>query len=407
MVKLLILADDFTGALDTSVQFAKKGAVSSVIVTPEIDFSAVDANVRVLVVDTETRHLSCNDAGKIVSQITGQAVKAGIPYIYKKTDSALRGNVGAELAAVAKLAGGCIHFVPAFPEMGRTTIHGIQYVNGVPLAKSVFGEDPFEPTLISSVPDILRQGTSMPVTLVESQDAPESGSGIILYDAASQSDIKKIAVSLYNKKKLHVLAGCAGFASVLADLLPLSDTKAPPPVYPDRLLMLCGSVNPVSMLQMDHAEKLGIPRIHLPLRLLEDGIGTGDNLQKLTDDWIRTLEQKHILILDVNPPAISKSRPDVRKEERLKVADHLGLLLKRLLDDGVTATLLLTGGDTVLGVMRNLSVNSLEPLEELLPATVISRFRYQDSCYYCITKSGGFGRPDLILDLAKILHVDS
>jgi uncharacterized protein YgbK (DUF1537 family) len=405
MVKLLILADDFTGALDTSVQFTKKGAVSSVIVTPEIDFSAVDANVRVLVVDTETRHLSCNDAGRIVTQIAGQAVKAGIPYIYKKTDSALRGNVGAELAAVAELAGGCIHFVPAFPAMGRTTIHGIQYVNGVPLAKSVFGEDPFEPTLISSVPDILRQGTSMPVTLVENQEAPEFGSGIILYDAASQADIKKIAVSLDNKKKLHVLAGCAGFASVLADVLPLSDSKVLPPVYPDCLLMLCGSVNPVTMLQMDHAEKLGIPRIHLPLRLLKDGIGTGDNLQKLTNDWIRTLEQKHILILDVNPPAISQNRPDVRKEERLKVADHLGLLLKTLLDKGVASTLLITGGDTVLGAMRNLSVSVLEPLEELLPATVISRFQYHGSYYYCITKSGGFGSPDLISDLITILHI--
>lgn len=406
MVKLLILADDFTGALDTSVQFAKKGAVSSVIVTPEINFSAVDSNVRVLVVNTETRHLSCNDAGRIVSQIVRQAAKAGIPYIYKKTDSALRGNVGAELAAVAELTGGCIHFVPAFPEMGRTTIHGIQYVNGVPLAKSVFGEDPFEPTLISSVPDILRQGTSMPVTLVENQEAPESGSGIILYDAVSQADIKKIAASLNNKNKLHVLAGCAGFASVLADVLPLSDAKTPPPVYPDRLLMLCGSVNPVTMLQMDHAEKSGTPRIHLPLCLLKNGIGMGDDIQKSIDDWIRTLEQKHILILDVNPPAISKSRPVVRKEARLKVADHLGLLLKNLLDDGVTATLLLTGGDTVLGVMKNLSVNALEPLEELMPATVISRFRYRGSCYYCITKSGGFGSPDLILDLAKILHIN-
>lgn len=38
MILLLIIADDFTGALDTGVQFAAHGVSTRVIVDPEVDF---------------------------------------------------------------------------------------------------------------------------------------------------------------------------------------------------------------------------------------------------------------------------------------------------------------------------------------------------------------------------------
>ena len=51
MLLLLILADDFTGALDTGVQFAACGIPTRVVVGEQVDFAANDAAV--LVVDTE------------------------------------------------------------------------------------------------------------------------------------------------------------------------------------------------------------------------------------------------------------------------------------------------------------------------------------------------------------------
>ena len=100
MTFLLIIADDFTGALDTGVQFAACGISTKVVVDPETDLSGDRAQV--LVVDTETRHLPAGEARSVVLRLAVRARKAGIPYIYKKTDSALRGNIGAELEAVAE-----------------------------------------------------------------------------------------------------------------------------------------------------------------------------------------------------------------------------------------------------------------------------------------------------------------
>ncbi len=53
-----------------------------------------------------------------------------------------------------------------------------------------------------------------------------------------------------------VLAGCAGFAAFLPELLGLSDgSVVETPQLDPRLLVLCGSVNPITLRQMDTAEQ--------------------------------------------------------------------------------------------------------------------------------------------------------
>mgnify|MGYP000791884948 FL=1 len=143
MLRLLMIADDFTGALDTGVQLAAHGIPTQVVVG-QADLSACSSTV--LVVDTETRHLPAAKAAEAVARLTRSAVENGVGCIYKKTDSALRGNIGAELAALLKASGARnLPFLPAFPQIGRTTKKGVHYIDGVPVNESPFGIDPFEP----------------------------------------------------------------------------------------------------------------------------------------------------------------------------------------------------------------------------------------------------------------------
>ena len=94
VTQILVISDDLTGALDTGIQFCAGEAVVRV----GTDLGETEAQV--LIVDAETRHLSARDAWRVVYHLARQARERGIPYVYKKTDSALRGNVGAELRAV-------------------------------------------------------------------------------------------------------------------------------------------------------------------------------------------------------------------------------------------------------------------------------------------------------------------
>lgn len=125
MPRLLIIADDFTGALDTGVQLAKRGIDTLVAVMRD---GRVDlrAPCQVLVVNTESRHIPPLEARARVTAVVQSAPAAGFTHIYKKTDSTLRGNIGTELAAVlGNVAATELIFVPAFPKLGRFTIDGL------------------------------------------------------------------------------------------------------------------------------------------------------------------------------------------------------------------------------------------------------------------------------------------
>ena len=105
MIQLFILADDFTGGLDTGVQFAEKGIRTRVVTNPDVDLEQAAQGCQVLVMVAETRHLFARDAFEIVYRIVKKCAGLGVPYLYKKTDSALRGNIGAELSAALKASG--------------------------------------------------------------------------------------------------------------------------------------------------------------------------------------------------------------------------------------------------------------------------------------------------------------
>lgn len=118
MLRLLMIADDFTGALDTGVQLAAHGIPTQVVVG-QADLSACSSTV--LVVDTETRHLSAAKAAEAVARLTRSAVENGVGCIYKDGFRPAR-NIGAELAALLKASGARnLPFLPAFPQIGRTT----------------------------------------------------------------------------------------------------------------------------------------------------------------------------------------------------------------------------------------------------------------------------------------------
>ena len=75
MLRLLMIADDFTGALDTGVQLVAHGIPTQVVVG-QADLSACSSTV--LVVDTETRHLPAAKAAKAVEELTRSAVENGV-----------------------------------------------------------------------------------------------------------------------------------------------------------------------------------------------------------------------------------------------------------------------------------------------------------------------------------------
>lgn len=408
MVRLLIIADDFTGALDTGVQFAARGAETRVVTDPDYDFSRAGAQVQVLVLDAETRHLDPEAAYRVVFRAVRSALAAGFTHIYKKTDSALRGNVGAELTAVIDSAGADrLAFLPALPRMNRITRGGVHYIDGVPVAESVFGKDPFEPVRASAVAEILAAQSRAPVILHAPGEAAE-GPGIHVYDAETDEELLQTGRRLA-PEGLRLCAGCAGFASALAELLELEGTPPGLPRLVPALFVACGSVNPVTLRQMEEAEKAGFSHIRLtPKQKLEPSWPETPDCAAAVSSWLKEAGERGRLILDVNDPpgrddtaAYAKERGLTTEDLRVRISSQLGQLVRRLLEGGLDATLLCTGGDTLLALMRTVGTAELLPVCELDAGAVLTAFVYQGKPYHIISKSGGFGSPDLFIRLAR------
>lgn len=411
MIKLLIIADDFTGALDTGVQFAAHGVRTRVVAGPEVNFDVSRAEV--LAVDTETRHLPARQAYDTVAQLTAQAEQAGVPYIYKKTDSALRGNIGAELTALLRASGRRqLPFLPAFPQTGRVTVGGIHLVDGVPVTESPFGTDPFAPVCHDRVTELIAEQSDVPAhsfPALPSGGPVRSEEGILVFDGSSPADLLSTGRQLLNTGGLHIMAGCAGFATVLPELLGMAkDVRRQPPELDPRLLVVCGSVNPITVNQLKAAEQAGFTHIYLtPEQKLEAGHWQSPQGQRSFQDIHRSLEENPLCIIDTNDVgsnALTKAYAFARgirtEDVRLGVARSIGYLVGALFTSPALGTLLITGGDTLLQCMECVGVRELEPVCELEKGVVLSQFTYKGCSRYVISKSGGFGQETLLADLA-------
>jgi uncharacterized protein YgbK (DUF1537 family) len=403
-VKLLILADDLTGAIDTSVQISELGISTRIITNTEVDLAAVVTSCSVLTIDTETRHKTPQQAEQLIFQLVQKAVSAGFSIIYKKTDSALRGNIGAELAALAKSYSRTVHFAPAFPRLGRLTQQGAQYINGLPVSQSVFGKDPFDPIHHSWLPDVIAQQSGIPVHIVnESDPIPPSSERpeILVYDSTTDSRLGEISRYLidYMSNKPLLLAGCAGFASHLGYYLE-KDSPVISRILPCEfgILVISGSLNPITREQIAVARKNGFAYISLHGKLLDTNRDQQAAIMKEIENVYRSNNR---IILEVGSETHSINCVNV--EEGLALAQSVGALIGHLFEEGFHSTILVTGGDTLMGVMNSMGVQDIKPICEIEPGVVYTITSLAGQSVGIIAKSGGIGSRDIFLKVQEFL----
>ncbi len=413
MIKLLLISDDFTGALDTGIQFAQYGAKTKIITTSNAEEYLFDKNgTEVLVINAETRHLPGEQAYKIVYNLTKSAVLAGVSHIYKKTDSGLRGNIGSELKALLDASEEkFLPFIPAYPQMNRVTIRGFHYIDGQPIRESVFGKDPFEPVISSDVRDLFDPDKTN-IELFSQRDRYKTEfdtSTIGIFDAKSDYDIQNIAEFLKNNNQLKIMAGCAGFASFLPQLLKFKKRNFSVPVPSQSLLVMCGSLNPISKAQIEYAERKGFGRIVLApgQQLEQDFLSSREGAL-----WVEALENTFmrypVVMMDTGVSDMSIANyenPVSLHDVRVSIASALGEIVKKLLDINCNHTLMIIGGDTLLGFFNQINCNEIYPVCEIEAGTVLSYINYKNQRLWIISKSGGFGKQDIIYKIAKKLKL--
>lgn len=407
MVKLLIIADDFTGALDTGVQFSKFGIRTMVTAVSETDLNKVDKELDVLVIDTESRYLTFEEAYQRLKNIIIAAQNADIPYIYKKVDSALRGNISAEIKAILDFSSKqTIPFLPAYPEMERVVIDGHLFIDEQLVSDSIFAHDPYEPVTESNISLRLKKEGDIDTTLVKNSYIPHEATGLLLFDSTSDADLKKQLTALDERDLLPISIGCAGFAKVLSQHLfnkhELIDYHLEAPI-----VVISGSVNDITKKQIEYAEEKKFPRLSLTVdQLLTTNYWESKQGRRDIKHYLDLIEEHSLVVFET---LSDKTMQQIKQIEttsasddstiRFNIGQSLGLLTKSLWENHSKGTFLFTGGDTLFQSMKVLGVNDIQPLVEMSTGVVLSSIKWKEKEIQVITKSGGFGHQELLEDM--------
>lgn len=409
MLKLVVIADDLTGALDTGVKFAKCG-IGTRIVTDEKLLNRI-AGEEVAVLCAPTRHVSPQDAYLDLYQLASQMIRAGIPFIYKKTDSVLRGNIGSELEALLRAGGNTpLPFIPAFPAMGRVTRGGVQLLNGVPISETEFRDDPLNPITTSNIKAIISKQSRVPVRCLrpgELLERPEDGQ-ILIIDAETEQDIALIADRLNSLGLLRVTAGCAGFAEALRERIGFTMEPVRQPCLKRTMVVACGSVNPITQRQLEYAERHGFKRINLTesqklnsARYIEEGcLKTVLEIQQYCAAGYSVIFGTDRLY------DMAEHSDGMTDGGETSVEAMIAAVLQRLMDQKLDTSLFVTGGDTFFAFLRRIGCTELKPLYEVSEGVVLASLNYHGTVYEVLSKSGGFGEPDILPSLLKIYADD-
>lgn len=231
------------------------------------------------------------------------------------------------------------------------------------------------------------------------------------FDAQTGADIERIGTKLAASGQSRLLAGCAGFAAILPELLGLERREPEEAVLEKRLFVICGSVNPITKKQLVRGVQAGFPRFYMtPEEKLDPEfwrLGAGNQrIRQLTE----TGGEKDCVILDTNdregtPGTLEYARGLGMDTEqvRRRIPETLGIILKQMLENGLDAVWLVTGGDALLGFMKEIGQWELKPIRQIRPGCVLTKLDYNGREYHMITKSGGFGEENLLPELTEEL----
>jgi uncharacterized protein YgbK (DUF1537 family) len=351
MPTLKLLADDLTGALDTSAEFV--GAFDPLDVIWSV--GSLSSGQQSFAIDSGTRELGPEQAFATVREVAPQL--AGATIAYKKVDSRLRGPWVAELDACLRtgLWDACI-VAPAFPYQGRLTRAGQQVAREADGRWSTVGDN------------ILHQLRSRGLKARTGNTASALQSGISVFDADTDDDLARIAQTGWKFPGRLLWCGSGGLASALA---PGTDVeisgKLKPPV-----LGVFGSDHPTTAAQLSMCKAATVPSA---------GIAT-------SIDRIRQALASGVALVRLETPG-PLSRAEASGRFSLEIAE-----LKRSIDP--PRTLLVAGGETLKAQMIAIEARALQVLGRLepgLPKSVIQGGPW--SGVDVISKSGAFGPPDL------------
>ena len=432
-----IAADDLTGANDSAVQFARTGWAA------RLALGALAAKQRpgtAIALVTDARAMEVEAARSCTREAVTTLLAAGVDHLYLKIDSTMRGSVPGQVAG-ALAAWSQVHLdalaiiCPAYPAMGRTVQDGVLLVNGEPVATTVIGHDPVTPVRTSLMVELIPG--SVPITLgpgsahdhaTKMLRATRDGARLLVIDAGSEADLTALARAIEVLGDRVVPVGAAGLAVAMAKVWgggALPDSTAFD-AHPDgarradahrsgtgavgadpsqgTTLVVVSSLHEVSRSQAEAlVQSLPADDVLVLAPSLDELLGFTES------DALRAWLAYRVPTGSALPRVVVVLSPTKRHESATGselVAGALAALAHTIVERGRTGALVLLGGDGARALLHRLGAKSVQvhgAIQEGIPRGVIEGG--PAAGLTVVTKAGGFGQREAIVDLVAALHV--
>lgn len=415
MMQRLVIADDLTGASDAGLQFAKRGLRTTVWLDRQPTLRAIDADV--VVVDTDARAAAPDDAFWRLKTLLGRVRPLTPSRVFKKIDSTMRGNIGAELRALFEaLPDAMAIMCPSFPKQGRTCRDGMVFVHGVRVDETSFARDPLSPVTDARVSARL-DAPAASLTLAQLRGGAESvydaveyvrahGIRIVVADAETEEDLRALA-ALQHARDDVLWVGSAGLLEYLADDVAGHAAIVPSATGP--VLFIIGSPGDVTQRQIEaFAAQPGFDtQLVDAVDLLE---GSSEVARKAVSAAAAMIGGTDTMIaIDGKDDGIARALAagtahDWDAPETIRrIRDGLVAMADAAVHSDSGATVVLSGGDVARAFCDHRGIRGLRIVAEVAPGIPISQ-TMGDAELCVVTKAGGFGHPNTYLEIAERLR---
>lgn len=422
-----IVADDFTGANDIGIGLVYSGNKVSVILQPDERLLNPSANQSyILCTDSRDDHFS-------VAQSKIHKMKADFPQLtqqkilLKKVDSTLRGNIGAEIEALASNDFPLVIVAIGAPSVGRKTLQGICYVDELPLIETEFASDPKSPISSSRISDILASQTNWPFKNIYLNDIRSSQLSeifmmhhqfkprIVICDVESVQDLDLIYNAALSSPCQVLLVSTGDMTRVVSPLAELSSDISIPKLIKTNIPMLgiVGSMSEVSVQQqkrLEESDSTHVIDVDVEALLSLNREQYCSMIAKQAAQFLaagqhcflrtcRDVEQRQQLINIAN--RLGLSRQELGNKVKLSLAE----LTQNIITQQKPGALFLCGGDIALAICHQLNISEFTIqgiTAECVPWGYLSY--PQLTSIPVFTKAGGFGDSTTLLQVIHFIE---
>jgi len=207
-VRVGIVADDLTGATTVAACLAAKGVENVVVVSASCS-EALGSCIPAVVLSTDSRALSPDDARSRVTDATRRLKESGATLFSKRIDTTLRGGIGYEIDAMLDALSGdhVAIVVPSMPGSRRIMVGGFSIIDSVLLTDTAVARDVRTPVTQPHVPTLIQAQSSHKVAEFHIDDvcagsellakkllaSRNQGTRIFVVDAINDEDVNVVA----------------------------------------------------------------------------------------------------------------------------------------------------------------------------------------------------------------------